>query len=352
MRIRARDAAGNVEPWPSDPDWDSTSLIYKELCKGSVLDARAAPVAGARILGPLNPDLPFVSGANGAYEIYAFEPLDEVSVRSDRYAAQPPALNSCRLYPRRDLVLTSQAERVRNGGFEDGLQGWQVVGAQSDVQTTADSETAHTGSGCLLLGANTALVTHAIAQAITVPAADEKPTLSFLMRSFDPESHYDRVQATVTESGSIASQVLDLHYGQTDRWTHAWADLGPWAGKQVTLTLELHIEPVDGRDPMLLDEVSVAGWHTPRITSVTGPGGMSGTVTVTGENFEPGAVARLDDVPLATTYIDDTELTAELPVGAQRGLHPLWVTNPGGEAALAGLRIGWSRFLPFAPVSD
>jgi hypothetical protein len=139
---------------------------------------------------------------------------------------------------------------------------------------------------------------------------------------------------------------LELNWSQGPIWSHAWADLGAWAGKSAVLTFAFVHPGGDNVAPIDVDEVSVGGWHTPRITSVVRPDGMTGEVKIQGENFEPGATVRVDDTALTTTFVDSTKLTAELPAGVKTGLRPLWVTNPGGEEALSTIRVGASSFLP------
>ncbi len=101
-----------------------------------------------------------------------------------------------------------------------------------------------------------------------------------------------------------------------------------------------------GGDSVILDEVAVGEWHTPRITSTSVPDSMSGTVTVKGENFEPGAVVRIDETPFATAFVDSATLITELAEGVKPGVRALWVKNPGGEEALTTIHVGLPNYLP------
>lgn len=75
------------------------------------------------------------------------------------------------------------------------------------------------------------------------------------------------------------------------------------------------------------DEVVAA--HDPSISSLspdTAVAGTDVTVTVTGERFSSASVVELDQVPVATTYVSDTELTATL--NGVEGTASVTVRNP------------------------
>lgn len=57
-----------------------------------------------------------------------------------------------------------------------------------------------------------------------------------------------------------------------------------------------------------------------------------GQVSVFGSDFLDGAVVSIDDSEVATTFVSDGELLADVPAGFAGGLHDVTVTNPDGCA--------------------
>jgi hypothetical protein len=347
-RVRARDAAGNVEPWPTSPQGDGSILFYQARYAGFTLDNRHQPVAGAAITGITNPAAPFLSAADGSYDAYTFGPFDWFGAEAQGFAS-PPLISTGRLAEGgHNFYLTGKTEAVQNGGFEQGLQGWQIIGDSSVITGEQGGAPIHSGEKSVLMGNNNAPITHAIAQTITVPAASLNPTLSFVLRTYYNGGQLDRVFATITETGG-AAHTLDLHRSTArdwTEWTHLWADLSAWGGKRVVLTLEFRMQPSDQVDTVIIDEVSVSEWRTPRILSVDAPTHLPAALTVHGRNFEPGAVIRLGERDLPTTFVDSETLTAQVAPGAKLGPQPLRVTNPGGQQALTRVTIGFPVLLP------
>ncbi len=98
-----------------------------------------------------------------------------------------------------------------------------------------------------------------LAQAIQVPAAAEAPTLSFLHR-FDTEfPSASRLEVVVDDA--IAPTVVFSNTTGSNTWAHQWADLTPWAGRNVTLRFRV-IEVAGGaRAWAYIDEVTVGSAH-------------------------------------------------------------------------------------------
>jgi dipeptidyl aminopeptidase/acylaminoacyl peptidase len=84
-------------------------------------------------------------------------------------------------------------------------------------------------------------------------------------------------------------------------------------------------------------------------------GGAAFTLTATGSNFVQGAVVRWNDAALATTYVNATALTAQVPADkiAAAGTANVTVFNPapgGGESQQLTLTIRWSLRSIYLPV--
>lgn len=350
FRVRARDAAGNVEPWPSAAEGDGSVTFYKARYYGFIFDIRRTPIPAAQVEGANWPDIPFLSAADGNYEAWSFNDIYTLNAVHPAYGAlldyQAPVDTGFRF----DMALPSKTDAVQNGGFEDELAGWQP--GSPDVAEWLGGGAGsyidrHSGLGSLKLGKYSpgAPATYSISQPVAIPPTDAHPTLSFFFRGYLGQVPNDRLAVTVTEQGGTPVD-LALHTLETPLWTHAWADLAQWGGQTVTLRLEVRLHGGEPTGSMVIDEVVVGGWHTPRITAVALPPGLTGAIAVTGENFEPGATVRTGETDLATTFVSSTELTATLPAGVGPGLHDLWVVNPGGEEALATIRLGLPTFLP------
>lgn len=342
FRVQAVDAAGNLEAWPNSPTGDGQTRFYKDRYYGFVLDSRQMPIPGARIEGYADPSIPFESGADGSYSAYSFDGFAFLRATHPAYGTLPDSHHYNTTALRWDMVLPAKVNAVTNGGFEDGMNGWQPIGTEP---VTPNPGLSHSGYGSVGLARLRTAGTAGVSQTITVPPTAGRPTLSLAVLPDSEQVSRDVLHASVTAQGGADSD-LSLNWGdQADGWTYAWADLSAWGGQTVALTISVALK---GGEPggVIVDEVAVGEWHTPRIVAVDGPAGVTGTVTVKGENFEPGAVVRIADTPLVTTFVDTNTLTAEL-AGVQPGLRALWVANPRGEEALAYLRVGNPVFMPF-----
>jgi hypothetical protein len=352
FRLRARDAAGNVEPWPASPDGDGSILFYKQRYQGSVLDARHGPVGGAKIEGIYDPAAPFLSAPSGGYDAFAFHDIYQLNATAPGFASPPAAPTLHDGTPQKDFILTDPAEAVKNGGFEDDLANWQVApGSWVRVAGLGDGGV-RSGQRGLLVGYDNAQITHAVSQSVAVPAASLNPTLTFVMRPYMMTSNLDRAGASISVDGKPAVALTLNRAPVSNGWTHAWADLTPWAGKQAVVSIELRLQ--NNTEPLaaFFDEISVAPWRTPRITSVDAPDALPGVITVHGDNFEQGAVVSVADTPLPTTFVDAQTLTAEAGKNTPVGPRILWVANPGGQRAGAEINLGAPLFLPFVSMDN
>ncbi len=347
FRVRAIDAAGNVELWPASAAGDGKTIFYNERVTGALFDNRHTPIPGVRVGGAVVPEGPFITGRDGSYDIYAYDSLAPLTFAHPGYGVLP-AFEFTPANGRIDAALPPLDNAVTNGDFEQGLTGWTAR-----LAGEADLTHPHSGQSGLALIATDQQTTVSVAQSVTVPPADVRPTLSFFMFRDNSEPPAELLSAKV-KAGAAAAVLLPLNLVDPPSWgwTHAWADLTPWAGKTVEIILEWKQEAAGSWDIFYLDDVSVGGWRTPRITKVERPEGLSGVMTVRGENFEPGAVVALDELALATTFVDAQTLTAVVPTGAPVGVRAVWVENPGGQQALSEVRLGLPIFAPAVEWSD
>jgi hypothetical protein len=163
------------------------------------------------------------------------------------------------------LHLSALPGAIVGGAFEPdtgGLAAWTLGGSTPPRLT--GSEAALSGAGAVVLGqdfrgqpelgggGNSTL-----GQELRVPT--QGPTLSLDYRFDSREtcgggrcSRLDRIEVIVVE---LESPDLPAHYltgldglrEPTERWTHLWYDLSPWAGKRVRVMLNLY-QP-DATDP-------------------------------------------------------------------------------------------------------
>jgi hypothetical protein len=313
-----------------------------------VRDTRGRPVPRASITGPGNPTTPFLSAADGRYEAYTFAGFNPLKIAHPGYGALPG--HDDRSWPvlRIDAVLPPKVNALQNGGFEDGLQGWQIPGTEG----VSLEESGHSGIRSVRLGIHAPLKpgAYSIGQQVTVPAASAHPTLSFFAARDTADMPFSMLRVTVTDAGHPTD--VPLTWREGPKWSHAWADLSAFGGKTVTLTLTITQTGWEVGGSALVDELSVGEWHTPSITSVAAPTRLPAELTVRGDNFLQGATVSVADRPMTTSYIDGQTLKIQLPVESPVGAHALIVTNPGGEAAETQVRIGLPVFLPMVGSGD
>lgn len=188
-----------------------------------------------------------------------------------------------------------------------------------------------------------------LSQSITIPSTQHRPTLSFFYELRGVLPGHEGGLRVVVDDGISSTAVLTAT-GSTG-WTHAWAALDAWAGQTVTVTLAADSRAGEPYARLALDEVVVGSWMTPiPVEVIPGhvPAGVTAAITVSGQNFAPGAAIWLGGAPLAgTTWVADDTLTATVPAAQAAGRQPLWVVNPGGARGPAiWLRVGEVVFLP------
>lgn len=343
-QVRAEDAARNAGLWDGAGN-TARITFYEERYFGRVYDLRETSIPGAAVRAQPSPISLSASAADGTYDAYWAGQIATLNFSHAAYGSLPDVSSNGEGGGRLDVVLPPKTNAVKNGDFEGGFRGW-TTSTPDNLYLRSDIGWPHTGEKVLLLVASAEPAVLSASQEVLVPPAVARPTLSFFVRA-NPlwSAPQAGISVTVARAGQ-PPQELPLRTSRSEGWTHFWADLSAWGGENVNFTILATPDPFAPGLNVLLDDVVVGEWHTPRITSVQRPASMTGALTVEGENFEPGAVVRLDDTVLATTYVDDSTLAADLPVGIKPGIYALWVTNPGGEEALTSLRVGLPVFLP------
>ena len=366
FRCRARDAVGHVEPWPGGAGDTYTSLPAQ--ISGFVGDCRGVPIAGAEISSPSTSLPPSYSGTDGLYLLRAAgEGPPTLRIAADGYRSAEltrPALGDM---DEVNYYLTTEPELVQNGGFESGQAAWYASPGTAFV--TADyaygESLCHFGA---TLPAQTEIPKRwpqltRIWQTITIPPDMHQPTLSMMYAIGDGEGGaLGRLNATAND-GYKETTILTLDEAtpwisvdegaRYPLWQHAYADLSPWSGHTITLTL--CYDAGWTYSSALLDQVSVAPWLTPRVTKVVpnyADRGMTTSLTITGTNFmqSPPQTARvsLGSYDLQTTYVTSTTLKASLPPTLPSGIYDVWVHNPSGHKGALGnaMTIGGSIAIP------
>jgi len=190
----------------------------------------------------------------------------------------------------------------------------------------------------------------AIHQRVTIPRDLHRPTLSVM---------YQLYGAAPGSSSGFEIRITDeltttVAFSATTSmpWSLAWADLQPWSGKTVTVTLTAHQAAGDPYVHLFLDEVSLGSWLTPVVQAVS-PSSVeawtSTTVTITGENFIETPAVRLDQTPVeGVRWVDEHSLQVTVPSELPPGLYDVWVMNPGGQENVLpfGLKVGRQVYLP------
>jgi hypothetical protein len=193
-------------------------------------------------------------------------------------------------------------------------------------------------------------------QLIRLPESMHSPTLSFFYR-FDPflAPTTATLDVLVLEAGQEPVVVATKQQSGVD-WSHAWADLTPWLGKQVTLQFRLD-QPAGEYPPQVwIDEISVSSWTTLTLLSIT-PGktgiipGAGLWIHLHGENLIAGSHVYLDEQEVGLLENDGVtgNMRIWLSPDTPPGLHDLRVVAPSGmEDTLAdALYVGIPLYMPF-----
>ena len=351
FRCRARDPVGNVEPWPAGPGDAYTS--FPAHISGFVGDCREIPVAEATLSGPPPLTPTSLAGIDGRYLLLASgEGKRALGVAAEGY--NPLQLSRPALDHMDEInhYLCTEPELTDNGGFEAGHAAWYSTGGTTFV--TGDYGYGSTFAKLGIASATSSALepvwtlprTYAIWQVVEVPLDTHEPTLSFMYvlgnGTGGPVGTLQALIAADDEETAVADADTATEWVSIDEgtryplWQHAYADLTPWTGSTITVTLRYDAGWTNSY--ALLDQVSIAAWLTPLVNEVEprrSTPGETTTLTIHGANFVQGsplsAQALLGPYELNTTYVSSTTLEATLPHTLPGGTYDVWVRNPSGH---------------------
>ncbi|MCJ7668547.1 MAG: GDSL-type esterase/lipase family protein [Anaerolineae bacterium] len=243
FRSRAKDRRGNVEGWPTSPDYDTSTLVAYSL-SGEVKNNRGLPVAVAKVSASPYGCSDAYTGHLGKYTLPLMVTGNvTITVSQNNFGNLPPMYGVEAIESETtgvDFWLPPSDDVVANGQFEEGLSDWLYLEAVEAV-----TDTVHTGLKAVELGGDSA-----ISQTVTItPTTIYSPTLSFMYiyTPGDP-GDYLEVRLNDTRVGDPLVPALD--------WAHAYLDLSAHLGQTVDLSFVLH---QGGATPAYayLDEISL-----------------------------------------------------------------------------------------------
>jgi hypothetical protein len=218
----------------------------------------------------------------------------------------------------------------------------------------------------------TQAISASLSQSVTIPLNMHKPTLSFLyaLEGASSPKSYMSVIIRSELSGTVSSTAMleatpgavQVSSGEVfsaalaTPWQLGWADLSAWQGQTITVTFSVYNAAGDPPLRLILDEVAIGSWRTPRPIKATPSRLEYGVVTevvIEGENFmrsgEMLPSVKLGEQAVNTIrWIDEQHLLIAIPSTLQAGVYPVFVTNPSGESApmSSALLIGKPTHLP------
>ena len=240
FRVRARDGLGNLSRYTPDDAAVVTSV--RAVVAGRVLGNRGLPIAGARVTSQpaaVNPDTQ--SGGAGGYTLYLNDTATRrLSVSHPAYLSPAPmtVLGGTGQQEGVTLYLRPGNDTVVNGGFEDGLSGWNAGG---DVQTGAG----HSGEAGARLGVGASL-----RQRVSVPTGGPS-VLAFLYLPTSEAGSQLQVRFENISTGQAPVTYVLTADGRGG-WQQASFDLAGLAGTLFDLRVS-----VAGGAAVLVDEVSL-----------------------------------------------------------------------------------------------
>ncbi|MBC7234300.1 MAG: PD40 domain-containing protein [Chloroflexi bacterium] len=389
FRSRARDIAGNIEGWPSG-NGDAQTTISSgatltptptasptptpaptRVFVGAVRDVRGVPIpeASARLLPDAQAEAR--AGPGGYYQLpIPSEGAFHVEVSASGYAAQvlwrpdASALQGAAVY------LSAAPELLLNGSFESAGAAWYARGSVSYLEVPwgfcpqprcfgqNGARVARLGVTAGALGAaEVAWPNYGLWQYVTIPAAMQNPTLSWVY-ALPEGGSVGTLRALVGPEGA-QSQVWSsdrpsawprLPNGERyPAWEHGQVDLTPWRGQ--TVRVEIAYTPGSVGTWALIDAVSLSPWVTPYIERVVPSGvgvGQSANITVYGSNLEPGAQLYLGQRALPSEWSSSNRLQGIVGADMPRGRYDVYVANPSGRrgALVQGFIVGGRLELP------
>jgi len=357
FRSQARDLVGHVEPW--DDQIGDTRTSFPAQIEGYVRDCRGLPVAGATLDGPPPLSQRTWAEVNGHYLLLASSEGERgLTVEAEGFRKMildRPALDHMQGI---DHYLLTEEELLENGSFESGQAGWFAQGRVSFPRVSYAY-----GERCAQLGQSSfpsPLPGGSIFQVFRLSSQVPHPTFSYLYAVGDGSADEVGTLEVLLQAADGSTTVLHRTNAPTPwgrlgggesypLWQHAWADLSPWVGQVVTLTLRY--DPQQTKTWALVEQVSASSWLTPQIERVyprSAIPGQEATITIYGTNLSGGEVSLMN-VPLATTCVNDHVLQASVPATLPVGVYDVWVSNGWGYRGVLqrGFSVGTYLPLPF-----
>jgi TolB protein len=324
FRSQAHDSENRTQVW--QPDSQGVVTFYPASLTVRTTDPRGNPLGLPGV--SLNPAA-FVdeTGRNFCEKRLGVNagPLN-ISATQPGFGAIPVTLLNISQDRSVTFVMPPSDNVVSNGGFETGaLKDWSLSG---DGVSLSSSEF-HSGqfSAKITPGSGTS---SQFSQVVTIAAAIQKPTLSFLYH-FPENTGGGRL--TVEAEGSTLQPVLSTTT-VTSSWTHLWADLSAFSGKTVTLRFRL----AGSNATAYIDEIALGSWTNPALESVT-PGQWQAnqpqTLMINGQNFTGIPQVFLNDIRLnQVKLLSASQLSVVTPGGMQGGSYTLRVIAANGVEAI------------------
>ncbi len=346
FRARARDYAGNVGSWTTTSRCTS---FYADTLTGQVVDQRHAPVVEASLSISPVPVATQFDPFSGRYFTYLVNSQPhQVSISQPNYGVPPTATVDVGATSRYDVVLQPFDNLIQNANFELPLStGWITSG----TLPIASSTSRHSGDFAVALNsdATAASGSATLGQSVTLPVDDRPQILSFMyaLSTTAPLSQGGlsvavEVSDTTTSVFTTTAPCLD--------WCHQWIDLSAWQGQSITLTFTL--DQANGEGLRVdLDEVTLGTWLTPLVQQVTPvrlDAYATSVITLTGENFLAEPLVLLNGLPISTTWLSTTTLTATVPNTLTFGAYSVQVQNPSSHRGAWSQRliVGHQTYLP------
>jgi dipeptidyl aminopeptidase/acylaminoacyl peptidase len=150
-RARAYDTAGNLEDWPSVPEWMTKTTIFRWFVKGSIFDNRDSPVLDAAVdFLPTPLKSPVIPASSNYIAYLSGSGIHQLDISSTGYISPPSMSLDLRRDLGQDYYLASNGDLISNGTFESGvLDGWTAGGDLSSIVNGLDY---FTGQYSMMLG--------------------------------------------------------------------------------------------------------------------------------------------------------------------------------------------------------
>lgn len=247
---------------------DGPQLPVSAAVRGKVADMAGWPIDGAAVSLVANAgSLGATTDVGGRFE------FADVPPGSARLSAAAPGYGSGSLrvvtVPGADqeLRLPPSNNAVTNGGFESGLDSWQLSGATAP-QASSDG----LSGGGVVLGesftpdAGRPDGNATLSQPVRVPDADGVGlTFAYRLDTAETASGADFFEVLVI-AGSQRTDVVNHLWSPSSGWAYRWIDLQPWRGRSVTLIFNVYQSNADRPTRVWLDEVSVGSSRSYSVT--------------------------------------------------------------------------------------